>query len=62
MLHVAARRRMLTTLPTSLDPSPHKEADLEARLREFPLVALNDTREASGDVAYTSSSRGDRAL
>ena len=62
MLHVAARRGMLTKLPTSLDPSPHKEADLEARLRECPLVALNDTHEASGVVAYTSSSRGDRAL
>ena len=62
MLHVAARRGMLTELPTSLDPNPHKEADLEARLRESPRVAMSATHEASGDVVYTSSSRGDRAL
>ena len=63
MPHVVARQRMLTTLPTGSDPNPHKEADLEVRLREFPRVALSeDTREALGVVVYTSSSRGDRAL
>ena len=61
MPHVAARQRMLTMFPTSLGPSPRKEADLGARLRECPRVAESDTREALGGGVYTSSSRGDRA-